>query len=220
MTNQTPKKSKNKHYFASAILIGIIIVAVYIGIITLDIGIPYINPPDQQTEIPISLGVYYSGYGITPDIELALYIRCNGTLTVGQSAELSAIGYLMTPNSTDTIGFDITVSLAQAFPAKNDSNNIPASAVVKLRNNGQGELTGDSVTVSWAIPGDFPPIGYRYDNRSMMYPASFSPNAVHVEPASVLNVEKFNRVNMGVTFALIYFALIEAFSKYYDYRKK
>ena len=148
-------------------------------------------------------------------------MRYYGTLVAGKQITLSGYTLLESPLSLSLTDGRVFFTQALMFPPKNDSDNIPENSILYSKNNGNGQLVGDSVSIYFPNPGD-----YRcttdYYNGTAIYQSTPKEGVIeiHVEPESTLLAAKFNRVNLGLSFAFVYFGFLEALYLWIDHRKK
>lgn len=208
-------------------VVDIVIVFAMIGytlIVLKDWRIEYINPPDEKNQIPLWIAIFFHGttptaYSPSPDVNLAVFLRFDGTLTAGKGVHVNAFGNATsaaTVNNEQIQLIVISFWVSLAFPAHNDSHGVPISIALALNrvSNQSNEFRDQAsgIDIYWPIPGDFAPI---ITFQTQHYASQSEPSslyAVHVEPASVAMSEKFNRVTQGLTIVLTAFAFVEAIS--------
>jgi hypothetical protein len=210
---------KKSRYFADAILLGMIITAIYIGTVVLDIRLP-----DPENTIPIIVDYHIGSSNLDPlalaDIHIEANLTFTGTLVVGKEATLNANAFAGTPLGQSFTSGAVLIHGSMPYALKEDNNNgQPIFNTVLLHKDSSGKLVGDSVKIYFVASGEYP-LAFSFENSTTTLDFHESAmSMVSVEPASELQTEKFNRINIGIAFALIYFAFIEGFKTYLEYRK-
>lgn len=218
------QKISGKHIFADFVLIGIILVAFEISLIVTDIRLPVFNPPDKENTLRLSSGGYINGQSpnnpsSSPDLTFLISIKYSGILVINEKATISVVCYINTPQAQWIKYARVKFVDAFSYPPTNDSYGFPEIGTVLLKSDANGKLVGKSENVYWALSGDYPAELDYYNDTA--YGSSTTPTSlVHVEPETTLLTEQFNRVDIGISLALIYFAFIEGFKTYIEYRNK
>lgn len=186
-------------------------------IIGLSINNPYSVQPEQPNVIPIRFGIYVNpiNYSRTPDINLGLWIRFNGTLVAGKEASVDAKGFInsTSPITNFILQMEVFFKLSVAYPIHNASNGLPAETRLELHKMapvGATALFSDGpIYITWPNSGDYAPtvgvIFWNYTEIETDVPYV----TVHVAPTTELQTENFNRINTGLTYALVAFGIIE-----------
>jgi hypothetical protein len=184
------------------------------------IGLSTNNPSFVQEEanvIPIRFGIYVNpiNYSKTPDINLGIWIRFNGTLVAGKEASVDAKGFInsTSPITNFILQMEIFFKLSVAYPIHNASNGLPAETRLELHKMapvGDTPLFTDGpIYIAWPNSGDYAPtvgvIFWNYTEIEKDVPYV----TVHVAPTTELQAENFNRINTGLTYALVAFGIIE-----------
>ena len=211
--------NKRKKIVSILFLIGIIYITFIVFITIADFRIPFFNPPEEERTIPIPLKLYYANITPIPDIEICLFLQYEGILVEGKEVTLSAIGYLNTPKAMNTTHIEVGLRLCYAYPSQYDDKGMPVGGSLWLFPDGEGKLYGNSTTAYWATPGDYAPMAVMHEPNRIT-PIEFPLTNVHVEPASALLAEKYNHINLGLSYAFFYFGLIGAIYICFDIFKK
>lgn len=194
-------------------------IGVYLAIISLDYRIPYINPPEELTVLPLRLGVSYDQERYVEDALIGVFLRCEGVLTARKQVVVSGLATVSTDiNNEPVLEIQVAFETSHAFPPQNDSDGFPLDTLLHLyRVNGTNRFAGKPVSIYWPVPGDFAPFVIS-NTASFSAESTFALTPVHIEPESVNDSERFSRMDRALTLAITYFAFIEGFSMYFDYR--
>jgi hypothetical protein len=198
-----------------------------------------LTPTPTLTEephvIPIRLGIYLNpiNYSKTPDINLGIWIRFNGTLLAGKEASVDAKGFInsSSPITNFILQMEIFFKLSVVYPIHNDSNGLPAEARLELSKMAPVGPTplfsvNGPIYITWPNSGDYAPTvgiifwNYTEIERDVPYVT------VHVDPVSENQTELANLINTRLgaenarlTDLLVGFATIDfllAIAPYWD----
>jgi hypothetical protein len=108
---------------------------------------------------------------------------------------------------------EVFFKLSVAYPIHNATNGLPAETRLELHKMAPAGptalFTTGPIDIAWPNAGDYAPtvgiIWWNYSENETDIPYV----AVHVAPRTELQAEYFNRVNMGLTYALVAFGIIE-----------
>jgi len=210
-----------QHLFAKAVLVGMIVVLALIINAAVDIvKIPLLNPSDDKNILPLGISWWLGNETEIPDVEIDMSLNYTGTLVAGKPVLLSAFGYVANPNGEDISFVEVGITLSLAFPPSNDNRSRPQDGPLTInRVNGTDELAFNSTMIYFPTEGDYSPIviPVYYNHIGYHYPLSYAP--IHVLPESELTAEKYSRINLILTYAIIVFAFFEAFHLYLEHRK-
>ena len=230
---------KYKIAFSAIIIVILIFTLAYTIVITRNIytspsfGIFNWNPPPSENGIPISMnypdtiGIQYPGTSIN--------INFNLTFT-GELAENTPIQVktascaLVTTNFTSerAIGL-IIVAFHEAIPeiAKNDPFRQVGGTYTAVFSppTSNSNFTFFNVqaenTLYFPVSGDYSPtIIIDFNNGSAPIQQEYSEIQVTVLSASVVNAENLNRINLGLTYALVGFSIIGGIAIIYELLKE
>jgi hypothetical protein len=221
------KEGKKKHRlrFRHLFLLGVLVVASFIVIVGADCRTSFcalVNPPDSENRIPFSLNVQLPN-STEVDIIIAVLLRFNGTLVVGKEVLLNATAYLETPRAQLTIQeLRFGIQLELNYPVHIEPNGTADSHDIILQHEaGTNTMIGKTNHYCWPNSGSYAPVlGVTYFNDPTLHVTTFPLSNVYVEPMSQLQVEKHNRVDEALTYALVYFGFMEAYSIYRDIKEK
>ena len=181
-------------------------------------GISTNNPccvtQEQQNVVPMRFGVYLGKlmYNETPDLNFGVWLHFNGTLVAGKEAVMDAVAYANSTYAMDRVDIiDVFFKLSVAFPIRNDSNGLPHENRVTLYHiitTPRFESTGP-IRLVWPNSGDYAPTVsvILYDHSETQGDVPYV--TVHVAPTTEIQTENFNRINTGLTYALVAFGIIE-----------
>lgn len=197
----------------------------------MDKRVQYLNPPDETNLNPLPINFYLSNEsylskirtgGADYFIEVDLFY--NGTLIMNKPVFAFAHGYLESQEALATVQeVYIGFKLSHAYPFQVYAKNLTTIDVeLKLHRYNESELRdGKGIMIYWATPGDFPLVTATFFyNKSEPWVQTTDVPVVHVEPESEAVAERINRVNLGLTVALTYFAFVEGISKIMDFLGK
>jgi hypothetical protein len=231
MSGKSQKKEKHlksRHIFGGFVLAGLLFVAFYICVVVTGANIPIINPAAVQTTLREWTTGYFttvaSNGAVIPVLNfnptIIVYLRFQGSLTAQKNVTMSGEGFATAPAIINSVfECDIIIPQTEKFPISNTSSGEPATAYVKLKNNGDSRLTGSSVNIYFPSQGSFTPIiSILYDNATVLLAQNMG--SFSVQPQSEQLTENFNRVNLGLALALIYFGFVEATKTIYDYLRE
>jgi hypothetical protein len=216
---QSRRRRKVVIFVLAAILV---ILGSYASVFAFDIRIPWINPPDQKNIVPMSIPVTFipTQREILADISVNLTVTYYGTLVTGTNATLSAGARLQTPSAIDNVSsVEVGFRSSYYFPPRFYDGFAVQSYVVLQHHDSSQYLSGSNVTLYWPTAGDSAPyIRVHFKDGSTLF-NSYPEYSIPIQPMSQLQAEKANRVNVGLTVALVGFSLVEGLSTLYDHWK-
>lgn len=211
-------KFLNKANFA---LLAVIIIGAYILIVASDWRLPVINPPDEPVDVPVNLAIYLEDASEKlPVMKITLHLRCEGTVVAERKIELSGYGSILSSKAMNVTYIALGFQSSLAYPPSNNSEGYPTVAILYLNHPLDTPLLlQNSTCIYFPNSGDYAPTcAVHYENE--VKTGTFDINSIHVEPESQLSIEKFNRVTIGLSFAIVFFTIIETFFVYLDNKNK
>jgi hypothetical protein len=208
----------------AALLIILIGLALYGLVFALDIKtpcisqLPCINPPDQKYSIPVDIPVIFPStqHHYIADIELSIIVSFNGTLAAWKDATLYASAWLQTPIATDNVSTLIVgFRFSYLYPVTYFGNGsaYPAQVYLSRSSSSSPYMSGQNVSLFWPTPETSAPYVQANFQTGVPLTLEYSEYAISIQPASELLAERANRVNVGLTAALVGFSLVEGVSK-------
>lgn len=211
------KKRKLGYSVLLIVLLGVDAYALlFVGNIVLNYGNPF-DLGTQQTTMPVvfSYDVRNKSISETPDVTFALFLRTSQIIIAGQEVKVSATVAFNTNDTNLSNAKAVGIGFVNAleYPLQNDSRGIPSQAILVLNAPLVGNKsiwTGGFVPLTFAQQGDYQPFaviqGPRFSTGYILGKTA----VVHVEPQSSLWTFQFNKINIALSIALLFFAMMES----------
>jgi hypothetical protein len=203
------------------LLVGILIaLGVYSLIFALDWHVDGINPSDHKYNIPMSISVMFSSNQerIIIDIVVDVIVTYYGTLAAGRNATLFAAARLNTATAANNVSqIYVGFRFSYRYPLAYYDNHTAIQTWVYLERSGSSvSLSGYNASLFWPTAGYSPPYVRVIFKSGLEFYDSYPEYAIPIQPMSDLQAERANRVNVGLTVALVGFALVEGMSEVFD----
>ena len=183
-----------------------------------------INPPDQESTIPITIQVVLpiNESHIVADVMLDIVVTYTQPLVANRNATLFAAATLQTPFAMENIAIVIVgFQFSDQWPLTyyNNHTAIPTWVYLGAKSEANTSMTSRyNASLFWPTAEISPPYVTVIFNAGLpSYYNSYPEYALTVQPISELQSERANRVNVGLTVALVGFSLVEGISNLYDY---
>jgi hypothetical protein len=213
---------RKRKFVIPVLAILLVFLGFYAFIFAFDIRIPWINPPDQKNIVPMNIPVAFipTQREALADMVVNLTVTYYGTLVTEKNATLSAVAILQTPSAIENVtSAEVGFRFSYEFPLKFYGDFAVQSYVILQHHDSTRYLSGSNVALYWPTAGDSAPyVRVHFKDGSTFY--NYYPEySIPVQPMSELQAEKANRVNVGLTVALVGFSFVEGLSSLYDHWK-
>ena len=224
-TNWTKLKVKSRKWTVAFVFFIIFILAIFgfmISFLYVN-GFPFLNNEKTFEE---SIPIYYFEKGESPSIpNVAIWVNLTTTNTVGhvfiagQEIRVSALLYIgntSNPMLSKNANFDLAFQDAIGSKTVIQHTSIgnftePVPLLIGFDSIGNSLWFAPCCyNITFPSEGSFTPIVYLY-NSTGMQPIQFVENStfIPIESPSVINTQSYNQVNEALTYALVFFGLVE-----------